>query len=207
MASEGNPSPTLPHVAFAPTDVKILDVGRRVDWRPGRILVDRTHLGTIGHVEMRELLATDGPAVHTLLGDPEVAAWFRSSGPFTLEECEAMVSKKVAHRVAHGFGWYLAWEDDDCLGWSLAQYCIVDGLSEVEIGWTVASSHWRQGIGTLLGERALAEVAPLGLDGVIAYAREDNPASHGVMRNLAMTYEKSFVSRGLPHVLYRKSLR
>ena len=62
---------------------------------------------------------------------------------------------------------------------------IEDGLSEVEIGWTVASSHWRQGIGTLLGERALDEVAPLGLHSVIAYAREDNPASHGVMRNLA----------------------
>lgn len=118
-----------------------------------------------------------------------------------------MVAKKVAHRVAHGFGWYLAWEDDDCVGWSLAQYCIVDGLSEVEIGWTVASSHWRRGIGTLLGDRALAEVAPLGLDSVIAYAREDNPASHGVMRNLEMTHEKTFVWRGVPHVLYRKRVR
>jgi RimJ/RimL family protein N-acetyltransferase len=161
----------------------------------------------MGDVEIRELIATDAPAVHSLLGDPEVAAWFRSSGPFTLEECEDMVAKKVAHRAAHGFGWYLAWEGDDCVGWSLAQYCILDGLSEVEIGWTVASSHWRRGIGTLLGDRALAEVAPLGLDSVIAYAREDNPASQGVMRNLGMTYEKSFVTRGLPHVLYRKSLR
>lgn len=158
-------------------------------------------------MEIRELRATDGPAVHGLLGDPAVAAWFRSSGPFTLEECEDMVAKKVAHRVAHGFGWYLAWEDDNCVGWSLAQYCIVDGLSEVELGWTVASSHWRRGIGTLLGERALAEVAPLGLDSVIAYAREDNPASHGIMRNLGMTYEKSFIWRGLPHVLYRKGMR
>jgi RimJ/RimL family protein N-acetyltransferase len=156
---------------------------------------------------MRELLAADGPAVHSLLGDPAVAAVFRSSGPFTLEECEDMVAKNVAHRVAHGFGWYLAWEDNECLGWSLAQYCIVDGLSEVEIGWTVASCHWRQGVGTLLGERALAEVAPLGLDSVIAYAREDNAGSRGVMHKLEMTYEKSFVWRGVPHVLYRKSMR
>ena len=158
-------------------------------------------------MEIRELLATDGPAVHSLLGDPQVAVRFRASGPFTLEECEDMVAKKVAHRAAHGFGWHLAWEGDDCLGWSLAQHCIVDGFSEVEIGWTVASSHWRRGIGSLLGDRALAEAVPLGLDSVIAYAREDNPASLGVIRNLGMAYEKSFVWRGLPHVLYRKSMR
>jgi RimJ/RimL family protein N-acetyltransferase len=158
-------------------------------------------------VDIRELLATDGPAVHRLLGDPVVAAWFRSDGPFTLEECEDMVAKKVAHRVAHGFGWSLAWESDNCIGWSLAQCCIVDGDSEIEIGWTVASSHWRRGIGTLLGERALAETAPLGLNSVIAYAREDNAASRGVIRNLGMVYEKSFPWRGLPHVLYRKAMR
>ena len=156
---------------------------------------------------MRELLATDAPVIHrSLLGDPAVAAWFRSSGPFTLEECVDLVAKKVAHRAAHGFGWYLAWEGEACIGWSLAQYCIVDGVSEVEIGWTVARSHWRRGIGTLLGERALAEVAPLGLASVVAYTREDNVGSRGVMGNLGMTYEKSFAFRGEPHVLYRKPL-
>jgi RimJ/RimL family protein N-acetyltransferase len=158
-------------------------------------------------MELRQLAATDGAAIHkSLLGDPEVAAWFRSEGPFTLAECEAMVAKKLAHRAAHGFGWSLAWEGDECLGWSIAQYCIVDGASEVEIGWTVARPRWRQGIGTRLGQAALTEVAPLGLDSIIAYARKDNPASHGVMRNLGMTYEKDFDHVGLPHVLYRKPL-
>jgi len=161
----------------------------------------------MGRVEMRELLATDAPVIHrALLGDPAVAEWLGRSGSFTPEECQDMVAKKVAHRVAHGFGWYLAWEDDDCVGWSLAQCCIVDGVSEIEIGWSVARSHWRRGIGTLLGERALAEVAPLGLDSVIAYTREDNVGSRGVMGKLGMTYEKSFVHYGEPHVLYRKLL-
>ncbi len=161
----------------------------------------------MGRVEIRELLATDAPVIHrSLLGDPEVAGWLGRNGSFTLEECEDMVAKKVAHRAAHGFGWHLAWEDEACVGWSLAQYCIVDGVSEVEIGWSVARSHWRRGVGTLLGERALAEVAPLGLDSVIAYTREDNVASRGVMGKLGMTYEKSFVHRGGPHVLYRKPL-
>jgi RimJ/RimL family protein N-acetyltransferase len=158
-------------------------------------------------MEIRPLRAGDGPAIHrSLLGDPVIAAWFRSSGPFTLEECEEMVTRKVAHRVVHRFGWSLAWEGDTCIGWGVAQYCIVDGCSEVEVGWTVARSHWRRGIASRLGRHALTEVASLALRSIVAYAREDNVASRGVMTKLGMTYEKSFDFDGLPHVLYRTPL-
>jgi RimJ/RimL family protein N-acetyltransferase len=158
-------------------------------------------------MEIRPLLPTDAAAVHrNLLGDPEIAVWFRSSGPFTLAECEEMVARKVAHRNAHRFGWSLAWEGDTCIGWGVAQYCIVDGFSEVEIGWTVARSHWRRGIATRLGEHGLGEVRSLGLRSVVAYTREDNVASRGVMTRLGMTYEKFFAFSGQPHVLYRMSV-
>jgi RimJ/RimL family protein N-acetyltransferase len=158
-------------------------------------------------MEIRPLLATDAPAVHgSLLGDPAVAAWYRSSGPFTLAECEEMVARKVAHRAAHRFGWSLAWEGDACVGWGVAQYCIVDGFSEVEIGWAVARSHWRCGIASRLGRHALAEVSALALRGVVAYTREDNIASRGVMTKLGMSYEKPFDFDGQPHVLYRRPL-
>ncbi len=155
-------------------------------------------------MEIQALLDTDGPAIHrTLLSDPEVAKWFRSSGPFTPAECADMVVRKVAHRVAHGFGWSLAWEGETCVGWSVAQYCIVDGASEVEIGWAVARSHWRRGIATRLGRHALAEVAGLKLDSVVAYTLVHNEASQGVMKKLGMTYVKPFDLHGDPHVLYR----
>jgi RimJ/RimL family protein N-acetyltransferase len=155
-------------------------------------------------MEIRALRADDGPAIHrSLLGDPVIAAWFRPGGPFSLEECEEMVTRKVAHRIVHRFGWSLAWEGDACIGWGVAQYCIVDGFSEVEVGWAVARSHWRRGIASRLGRHALAEVASLGLRSIVAYAREDNEASRGVMTKLGMMYEKSFDFDGVPHVLYR----
>jgi RimJ/RimL family protein N-acetyltransferase len=158
-------------------------------------------------MEIRPLRGTDAPAIHrSLLGDPEVAAWFRSSGPFTLAECGEMVTRKVAHRAAHRFGWSLAWEGDACIGWGVAQYCIVDGFSEVEIGWAVARSHWRRGIASRLGRHALTEVASLGLVSIVAYTRADNVASRGVMATLEMAYEKDFDFDGEPHVLYRKPL-
>jgi RimJ/RimL family protein N-acetyltransferase len=159
-------------------------------------------------MEIRPLVAVDAPAIHrSLLGDPEVATWFRSSGPFTLAECQEMVTRKVAHRVAHRFGWSLGWEGDHCLGWSVAQYCVVAGVSEVEIGWTVARSHWRRGIAFRLGRHALTEVSSLGLRSIVAYTRTDNVASRGVMTKLGMSCEKSFDLHGEPHVLYRLAAR
>jgi RimJ/RimL family protein N-acetyltransferase len=160
-------------------------------------------------MEIRALQAGDAPAIHrSLLSDPQIAAWFRSSssGIFTPAECEEMVARKLAHRAAHGFGWSLAWEGDTCIGWSVAQYCIVDGDCEVEIGWTVARSHWRRGVGTALGRQAITEVGSLPLETIVAYAREENAASRAVMAKLGMTFEKSFDLHGHPHVLYRLPL-
>ena len=89
-----------------------------------------------------------------------------------------MVARKLAHRAAHGFGWSLGWEGETCIGWSVAQYCIIDGGCEVEIGWTVARSHWRRGIATELGRQAITEVSSLGLDSIVAYAaRTTSPRS------------------------------
>ncbi len=158
-------------------------------------------------MEIRQLTPTDGPAIHAgLLGDPEVARWYREDGPFTVPECEEMAVRKSAHRAAHRFGWVLGWERARCVGWGVAQYCIVDGVTEVEVGWCVARSHQRRGLATELGRAALAEVADLDLRSVVAYTRVDNVASRGVMERLDLTYDRDFVHFGLPHVLYRRPL-
>jgi RimJ/RimL family protein N-acetyltransferase len=158
-------------------------------------------------MEIRPLEPSDGPAVHrSLLSDPEIAAWFGPGGSRTLAEAEELTSRKAAHRTVHGFGWSLAWEGDECLGWGVAQHWIIDGFSEVEIGWTVARAHWRRGIATVLGRHALAEVSGRGLRSIVAYTREDNVASRGVMSKLGMSYEKSFDDDGETQVLYRLQL-
>ena len=158
-------------------------------------------------MEIRTLQPSDGAAVHrSLLSDPEIAAWFGPGGGRTLAQAEEMVARKAAHRTAHGFGWSLAWDGDECLGWGVAQHWIIDGFSEVEIGWTVARAHGRRGIATVLGRHALAEVSGRELRSIVAYTREDNVASRGVMSKLGMTYEKSFDDDGEAHVLYRLQL-
>jgi RimJ/RimL family protein N-acetyltransferase len=49
-------------------------------------------------------------------------------------------------------------------------------------------------------------VKSLGLRSIVAYTREDNVASRGVMTKLGMSYEKSFDFAGESHLLYRKPL-
>lgn len=154
-------------------------------------------------LDVRPLSASDGPAVHSLLGDPKVASWFRDDEPFSLSECEQFVGRQLGHLAAHGFGMALGWEDDECVGWSLLQFTIVDGASEVEIGWTVASGRWGQGIATELGRHALGRAAGLGLHSLVAYARAENGASRRVMEKLGLEFEKQFERESRPHVLYR----
>lgn len=55
----------------------------------------------------------------------------------------------------------------------------------------------------MLGRHALGEVSELGLRSVVAYTREDNVASRGVMAKLGMSYEKAFEDDCETHVLYR----
>jgi RimJ/RimL family protein N-acetyltransferase len=160
-------------------------------------------------LELQPLRACDVAAVHGLLGDPEVAVWFRDepdAEPFTLSECEAIVTRWVGHWAAHGFGMSLAWEGEQCIAWSLVQHTILAGRSEVEVGWTVMSARWGRGIGTQMGRDALAHAATLGLQSAVAYARADNPGSRRIMEKLGLTFEREFERSGRPHVLYRKPL-
>jgi [ribosomal protein S5]-alanine N-acetyltransferase len=156
--------------------------------------------------ELRPIAAGDATAIHELLADPAVATWLRpvgNDGPFTLAECEALVVRSVAHWEAHGFGRSLAWEQDRCIGWGLAQHTIATGRGEVEVGWTVARDHWGQGIATELGRHALQQTLALRLRNVIAFTRQDNAGSRRVMEKLGLVYDREFEYVGWPHVLYR----
>jgi RimJ/RimL family protein N-acetyltransferase len=156
-------------------------------------------------VALRSVGLSDALALHGLLSDHEVAAWLRPagrSGPFSLNECEAIVVEKVAHWTAHGFGMSLAFDQGVCVGRSIVQHNVVNGRGEVEIGWAVARERWGQGIATELGQHALATAASVGLRRVVAFTRPDNGASRRVMEKLGLRYELDFDHGGVAHVLY-----
>jgi RimJ/RimL family protein N-acetyltransferase len=106
-----------------------------------------------------------------------------------------MVARKIAHQTVPVSA--DRWRGKDtCVGWGIAQDCIVDGASEVEVGWIVARSHWRGRSPPVSARRALTDVTGRGLRSVVAYALERNVASQGAMTKLGMTYEKDFELHG-----------
>jgi ribosomal-protein-alanine N-acetyltransferase len=156
-------------------------------------------------LQIRPVTAADADELFEILSDPEVAGWLRGagqSGPFTRAECEAMIAKKVAHWEAHGFGMSLAFDGERCVGRSILQHSLVDGRSEVEIGWTVAREIWGRGVATELGRHSLDAATEVGFERVVAFTRPDNLASRRVMEKLGMHYERDFTHVGIPHVLY-----
>jgi RimJ/RimL family protein N-acetyltransferase len=158
-------------------------------------------------LDLRPVGPDDGPALQQLLGDPEVAGWLRpagADGPFSRPECDAMATRGAAHWVAHGFGRSLAFDGARCVGWSLLGMTIATGRAEVEIGWTVARTHWGRGLATELGADALARARALNLRRVVAFTRHDNAASQRVMEKLGLDHERDFEYAGWPHVLYRE---
>jgi ribosomal-protein-alanine N-acetyltransferase len=147
----------------------------------------------------------DAGALLQILGDPEVAYWLRpagESGPFTRAECEQIITRKLAHWTAHGFGMSLGFSDGRCVGRSTVGYNLVDGRGEVEIGWAVARDSWGRGLATELGRYALAAAIGAGFERVVAFTRPDNVASRRVMDKLGLQYERDFTHNGHPHVLY-----
>lgn len=157
-------------------------------------------------LDLRPVRPGDAVALHALMSDPDVARWLRGkdeSGPFTLPECEAWAARDAAHWGAHGFGPWLAWDEEVCAGRCLLEHSIVDGRGEVEIGWAVASRYWGRGVGTAMGRHALASGVKRGITDLVAYTRADNVASRRVMEKLGLIHERDFEHAGYPHVLYR----
>jgi len=140
-----------------------------------------------------------------LLADPRVGATL--GGVLEPAEVDEQIARMAELHREHGYGWY-AWLErgsGELVARGGIQPATVDGVAEMEIGWTVVPERWGQGLATELGA-ACIELAfgPLGLDEVVAFTLPHNVASRRVMEKLGMRYEKTteYKTYG-PHVVYR----
>ena len=128
--------------------------------------------------------------------------------PFSREESRAWIERSLDRQERYG---YSLWVIEDRETGEFLGNCgpipqVVDGMEEVEIGWSVTPRRARQGIAT---EAAAAwrdrcfEV--LGLEHVISLIRPENQPSRGVAEHIGMTVWKETVhgiDRWL-HLVYR----
>lgn len=156
------------------------------------------------------LTPEDGPQVHAVLGDPQVGPWHRpagSTGAFTPEESAAFAVRHAAHWTRFGYGlWLVALPEapDVPVAWGGAHHSEVGGRAEIELAWSVASSHWGRGLAPAIARAGLELTAAHGLTGVVAFTRTDNHRSRRVMEKVGLRFARELEHAGLASVLYRE---
>jgi RimJ/RimL family protein N-acetyltransferase len=142
-------------------------------------------------LRLRALDAADAEALNAIQSDPHHMRFYPH--PFSLQESRDWIVSMNARYERDGFG-LLAVEDrgtGEFLGnvGPIVQH--VDGVDEVELGWSVTPRRARQGIAT---EAAMAcrdwVFATLDVGHVISLIRPENAPSRGVAERLGMTVWK-----------------
>ena len=142
---------------------------------------------------LREFRDEDLADIHAYAAVPEVSR-FMTWGPNTPEESRAFLDRALAQQA----DWPrkhvgLAVQRDGMVIGSIRMDVQSDEIADADIGYTLSSNHWRQGIATEAAT-ALLNIAfgPLGLHRVWATCDVLNTGSFGVMEKLGMRREAHF---------------
>jgi [ribosomal protein S5]-alanine N-acetyltransferase len=158
-------------------------------------------------LRLRPLVTADADALNAIQSDPHHMRFYPH--PFSPEESREWIERMHERTERDGFA-LLAVEDRETgefLGNVGPMVQHVDGVDEVELGWSITPTRARQGIAT---EAALAcrdwVFATLPVDHVISLILPDNTPSLGVAENLGMTVWKQVLWGSLKpqtHLVYR----
>jgi ribosomal-protein-alanine N-acetyltransferase len=149
---------------------------------------------------------SDLDALHEIQSDPHHMRFYPH--PFSREESRAWIERSLERQERLGYGlWAIVdRETGELLGNCGPIPQVVDGIEEVELGWSVTPRRARQGIAT---EAAAAWrdrcLGPLGMDHVISLIRPENVPSRGVAERIGMSVwkETRHGSDGWLHLVYR----
>lgn len=149
---------------------------------------------------------SDVDALHAIQSEPEHMRYYPH--PFSREETVAWIERALRHEAEHGWALWAIEERDtgEFMGNCGPIHRRVDGVDELEIGWSVAPWRTNEGIAT----EAAAAVrdhcfGALGRGHVIALVRPENLPSVRVAEKVGMTVwkETSHGSPGWLHRVYR----
>lgn len=151
---------------------------------------------------IRQFENTDLEKIHQqVFSDTEVMHF--GDGPQTREWTEAWIKTGIQNHKTRGFGPYAVIEKSTT---NLIGYCglflfpHIDGQPEVEIGYRLGRSSWKQGYATeaTLAVRDFA-FHDLHVHRLVALIDPDNIASIQVAKKLGMQYEKDVMMEGYSH--------
>jgi ribosomal-protein-alanine N-acetyltransferase len=156
---------------------------------------------------LRPFTTDDVDAIHEVLGDAEIMTYYPA--PFTLEKSRQWVEWNLANYRAHGHGlWVLeSKETGRLVGDCGLVPQVIDGVTEVEVGWHVHRDHQRRGLATEAARECCRYAfEEMGVTKLISLIRPENVPSRRVAEKLGMEVEKEIShgpGPGMPHLVYR----
>jgi ribosomal-protein-alanine N-acetyltransferase len=155
-------------------------------------------------LRLRQLTLDDVEALSAIQADPQHMRFYPH--PFSMEESREWIEKNLVRYERLGYG---LWAVDDKetgeflgnVGPTLQQ---VDGVGEVELGWSITPSRARQGIASEAAAACRQDCfTRLDMPYVIALVRPENTPSRGVAERIGMTVWKEALHANMPHLVYR----
>jgi ribosomal-protein-alanine N-acetyltransferase len=155
-------------------------------------------------LRLRELGFDDLEALNAIQSDADHMRFYPH--PFSIEESRSWIEKNLVRYERLGYGLW-AVEDKQTgeflgnVGPTLQQ---VDGVGEVELGWSITPTRARQGLASEAAAACRDDCfGRLDLSYVIALIRPENTRSRGVAERIGMTVWKETTHASMPHLVYR----
>lgn len=178
-----------------------------------RAFVPAEHYSSCAMIRTRRLIALplsqlDEPNVRMLNRDPQVMATL--GGVRTDEETRRWMRENLEHWERNGFGTWVFRDlkNGQVAGRAAIRRVVVEGESEIELGYVLASEFWGQGLATEMGEAILLRGHPsVQQESVIALIAASNVRSLRVAARLGFRFERNVIWKGLPTTLHRLNAR
>ena len=142
-------------------------------------------------------------AIHAMHQDAEQMVWL--GGVRTEAQTAAYMVRNLAHWDLYGFGlWLLRDETHQVVGRVLLRHLDLDGVDEVEVGYSLYPAWWGLGLAAEVSRACLDHAQQtLKLSSVVALTVSQNLRSQRVLTKLGMRFERDLQQDGKPHVLFR----
>lgn len=155
---------------------------------------------------LRHYRPEDAAGMFAIFSDPETMAYY--PGPFSFRQTEEWIGRNIGRYAADGFGlWAVCLkESGQLIGDCGLIRQMVEGDSEVEVGYHIARSCWNRGYATEAAA-ACAEYGfrKLGLSRLCSIIAPGNTASIRVAEKIGFVSEREVRIFGRDHVLYTGS--
>lgn len=156
---------------------------------------------------LRRPTPDDRALYHAHFTRPGIERWLRPSPlpPFTPQVLDELIDGDCAHWSDHGFGpWVLIDKETETFaGRGGLAWTAVEGVTQVELPWSVEPHFQGRGLATEAATAAIDRARELRFDAVVALVLPANRASQRVAEKVGFNRNGEVTHAGLPHLLFR----